>query len=261
MRTKPQPDLDFLQGSWSIVSLEVDGHSVSQDMVSDGRIEVKGSRFRSLDMGAVYEGEIELDPAASPKSFDLVFTKGPEKGNRNLGIYEIEDDGWRMCLATRGDARPREFATKSHTGHALQRLRRGAPAARRRKASKSCAPAPSKSPTELEGEWKLESGYMNGKPMDSVMIQWGVRTFEGNATLLKFGPQTYVDALFSLDGSQTPPAIDYSHRKGMYAGKTQLGIYQCDGAILSLSTAPPGQPRPKDFAESGSNTVSRFRKK
>jgi uncharacterized protein (TIGR03067 family) len=255
---KAKTDLDHLQGSWSVVSLEVDGQGMSQDMVSDGRIEVKGDRFRSLNMGAVYEGAIEIDESQKPKSLDLVFTKGPEKGNRNLGIYEIVDGQWKLCLAMRGDARPKKFATNANSGHALQTLQRGAPP---KKPATTAAPAVSKAPTPLEGEWKLESGYMNGKPMDAAMVEWGVRSFRGNRTLLKFGPQTYIDATFTLDPSQSPGAIDYAHRKGMYAGKTQLGIYACDGKTLKLSTAPPGEARPKDFAERGSNTVSVFRKK
>jgi len=250
-------DLDLLQGSWSVAALEMDGAGMPPDMLAEGRIEVKGARFRSLNMGAVYEGDIVVDSDARPKTFDLTFTKGPEKGNTNRGIYEIEEGGWRLCLATRGDARPKKFATKPGTGHALQTLRRAAPA----KPAKAPARAASKSATELEGEWSLVSGYMSGKPMDDVMIQYGVRSFAGNRTTLKFGPQTYIDALFTLDASQTPHAIDFAHTKGMYAGKDQLGIYESDGKTLKLSTAPPGQPRPADFEMRGANTVSIFRKR
>ncbi len=258
MPRKEQAGLDLLQGSWSVASLEVDGQSMSHDMLADGRVEVKGDRFRSLKMGAVYEGVVTVDADAEPKTFDIAFTQGPEKGNTNLGIFEVDGDRWKLCLATRGDARPKKFATRPNTGHALQILQRGALVA---KPATAAAPAVSKSPTELEGEWKLTSGYMNGKPMDAVMVQWGVRSFHGNRTVLKFGPQTYIDALFTLDAFQTPHAIDYAHQKGMFAGKSQLGIYECDGAILKLSSSPPGEPRPTDFAERGSQTVSTFKKK
>lgn len=255
MPHKVKSDLDLLQGAWSIASLEMDGQSMPPDMVANGRIEVKGDRFRSLNMGATYEGTISLDGTASPKTFDLTFTKGPEKGNRNLGIFEIESGQWKLCLATRGDARPERFATRVGSGHALQVLRRGAPTP-----VKAAKVEISKTPTELEGEWRLVSGYLNGKPMDAETVQWGVRTFTGNRTVLKFGPQTYIDAVFVLDASQTPKAIDYSHAKGMYAGKKQLGIYECDGKTLKLCSSPPGEARPVNFAEKGSNTVTVFRR-
>ena len=253
-------DAERLQGSWKVISLEMDGQSLPEAMLADGRIQVEGDRFRSLNMGAVYEGTMTLDQAARPKAFDLVFTNGPEKGHTNRGIYEIEGGQWRLCLATRGDARPKTFATQPACGHALQVLQRvqGAPQASTKPAE---APPVSKSPTELEGEWSLVSGFLNGKPMDDIMVQYGVRAFRGNRTTLKFGPQTYIDAIFTLDASQTPPAIDYSHTKGMYAGKSQLGIYQCDGQTLTLSSSPPGQPRPTDFEEHHTNTVSIFKRR
>src|SRR5271157_2837607 len=213
---KGKTDLDLLQGSWSVVSLEVDGQSLPQSMLADSRIELKGGRFRSLNMGAVYEGILKLDPTATPKTFDLAFTKGPEKGNTNLGIYEIEGGQWRLCLATRGDARPKKFATRPNTGHALQILQRGA--AKAAKAAAEPAPPASKSPTELEGEWSMVSGFMDGKPMDPMAVKFGVRSFHGNQTKLKFGPQTYITATFTLDPSKTPRSIDYVHTQGMFAG-------------------------------------------
>ena len=258
---KPAPaksDIDLLQGPWAIASLEMDGRSVAADSLTDARIEVKGTRFRSVGMGAVYEGEIALDPGVRPKSFDLTFTNGPERGNVNPGIYEIEEDGWKLCLATRGGARPKKFATKAGTGHALEVLRRAPAASKTAKTAIPKAPAASNASTELEGEWSLVSGYMNGKPMDDVMIQYGVRAFRGNRTTLKFGPQTYIDAAFTLVAAG---AIDYAHTRGMYAGKTQLGIYECDGSTLKLSTAPPGAARPTNFEMRGPNTVSIFKKR
>jgi uncharacterized protein (TIGR03067 family) len=253
---KDKTDLDVLQGAWSIAALEVDGESLPQFMLTEGSIEVKGDRFRSVGMGAVYEGTLTLDSGAAPKTFDLVFTSGPEKGNINRGIYEIAGDQWKLCLATRGDARPQKFATKSNTGHALQTLQRGpakAPTAGK-------AEPASKSPTELEGDWSMVSGFMNGQPMDPMAVQFGVRSFRGNQTKLKFGPETYITATFSLDASTVPHAIDYSHTAGMFAGKNQLGIYECDGKTLKMSTSPPGSARPTNFAESGANTVTVFRK-
>ena len=254
-------DLDLLQGTWSVASLEIEGEKMPADMLAIARVEVKGSRFRSLGMGEEYEGTMALDPGARPKTLDLAFTSGPEKGNTNRGIYEIEDGGWKLCLATRGDARPGKFAARKGTGHVLQTLRTPAAVPKAVKAARIPAPPPSDLPTELEGEWSLVSGFLNGKPMDAVTVQYGLRSFRGNRTVLKFGPQTYIDAIFALDPSQLPRAIDYTHTKGMYAGKKQAGIYECDGATLKLSTAPPGEPRPADFAERGANTVTAFRRK
>src|SRR3989442_16035736 len=79
----PMTDLDRLQGAWNITSLEVDGQSMPAP--TGACIVIEGSRFQSLGMGAVYEGKVEVDGTKKPKTFDLLFTAGPEKGNRSLG--------------------------------------------------------------------------------------------------------------------------------------------------------------------------------
>ena len=87
-----------------------------------------------------------------------------------------------------------------------------------------------------------------------------VRTWRGNRTILKFGPETYIDATFTLHPAVSPHAIDFVHQKGMYAGKKQSGIVQLEGDTMKLCVSPPGKPRPTDFAERGENTVTVFRR-
>jgi uncharacterized protein (TIGR03067 family) len=93
---KSKADLDSLQGAWSIAALEMDGHMMAAEMLSAASIVVEGDRFQSLGMGAKYEGKVVVDSTAKPKAFDLVFTSGPEKGNRNLGIYELSGNTWKL---------------------------------------------------------------------------------------------------------------------------------------------------------------------
>src|SRR4030081_989685 len=116
-------DLDKLQGSWNITSLEVEGQPMPAPC--GARIVIEGTRFQSLGMGAVYEGTVEVDGTKKPKAFDLVFTAGPEKGNRSLGIYELKGDRWKICLTVTGDKRPKKFATTPGSGCALETLARG----------------------------------------------------------------------------------------------------------------------------------------
>src|SRR5690242_16554478 len=101
-------DLSALQGSWALRSLELNG----QQMPPMGGIEIAGDRFTVVGMGHEYGGKLEIDSTAKPKRFDLVFTEGPEAGNRNLGIYELKGDTWKICLNMTGKTRPRSFATR-----------------------------------------------------------------------------------------------------------------------------------------------------
>ena len=239
-----------LEGTWHVVALEVDGRAIPAGMLGSARIVVKGDTFQSRGMGAVYEGKLKLDESASPKTFDLTFTAGPEKGNMNWGIYELTGDDWKLCLATRGGERPTRFATEPGTGHALQTLKRGEPGTTVTAATEAPAaeaPAGSGPATELEGEWSMVSGFMDGNPIERSMVKYGKRVTRGNQTTVQFGGQVFMKATFTLDPSKMPREIDFVHTEGMHKGKTQLGIYECDGKKLKLSSATPGQPRPADF--------------
>jgi uncharacterized protein (TIGR03067 family) len=131
-------DLDKLQGTWNVISLEADGQEVPAAGLDGSVIVIKGDRFTSLGMGATYEGTIALDPAKKPKTFDLVCTAGHAAGTRNRGIYKLADGTWTISLATRGGRRPATFATRPDTGFALQTLTRGGAA--RKTAKKTSQP-------------------------------------------------------------------------------------------------------------------------
>jgi len=82
-------DLKLLQGGWNIVTLEVEGDEYPP---LGGRIEIKGDRFVSLNMGAEFEGAITVDSSASPKALDILYDKGPHAGRKSLAIYELKKD-------------------------------------------------------------------------------------------------------------------------------------------------------------------------
>jgi uncharacterized protein (TIGR03067 family) len=117
-------DLEKLQGTWRIATLEIDGNA----MPATGSISIQGDRFTTAAMGAEYSGTIQIDAAKRPKRFDLVFDSGPHTGSRSLGIYQLEGDSWRICLGFAGNPRPISFATAPGSGHAMETLVRGATA-------------------------------------------------------------------------------------------------------------------------------------
>jgi uncharacterized protein (TIGR03067 family) len=120
-----ESDLDFLQGEWAITALEFDGADVPPHSFAAARLIVEGDRFTSLGMGTAYSGRITVNPSLSPRTFDMFFEDGLEKGNTNHGIYEIVgDESWRLCLATRGRERPNTFASPANSGIALETLER-----------------------------------------------------------------------------------------------------------------------------------------
>ena len=117
-------DLAGLQGKWKVETLEMNGAPFGMAAFPEAAIEVEEDRFTSRGMGAVYRGTIEVDTSKSPKRLSMKFTEGPEKGNTNWGIYELEGDAWKLCLSMTGGPAPARFATSSGSGHALETLRR-----------------------------------------------------------------------------------------------------------------------------------------
>ena len=235
-------DLDRLQGAWSVTSLEMDGHAVPSP--GGACIVIEGSRFQSLGMGAEYEGEVELNSRKRPKQFDLVFTAGPEKGNRSPGINELQGDAWKLCLAVTGNTRPTQFATAPGSGRALEILRRGAAfsvapdSPVQTLESEANDPAP-----ELEGEWQMTGCHADGYPVPDSMVKTGRRVANNGETSSFFGKQQIMQARYTASRGALPHTLDYTLKNG----QQQFGIWKFDNDILHICFAPPGKPRPADF--------------
>lgn len=70
--------LDELQGTWNVVTLEVDGVTMQEAAFKGSKIEVEGESFNTVSMVATYIGTLKIDVSKNPKTLDLLFTEGPE---------------------------------------------------------------------------------------------------------------------------------------------------------------------------------------
>ena len=115
------------EGSWQVVSLEVGGMKMPEKSLKDARLIIKGKEFTMKDRIAAYRGTFSIDIGKKPKTIDMKFTEGPEKGNTSYGIYELDGDNFKLCLTITGKNRPTEFAAKPKSGHGLEVLKREKP--------------------------------------------------------------------------------------------------------------------------------------
>jgi uncharacterized protein (TIGR03067 family) len=95
-------ELEKLQGTWTLVSMEVDG---KRKIVEGARVVVQGDKFIS-NIGTI-KGTYSTDPTKKPAHLDIITFEGKTVPC----IYVIDNDGLKLCVG--GDQeRPKNFATK-----------------------------------------------------------------------------------------------------------------------------------------------------
>jgi uncharacterized protein (TIGR03067 family) len=117
-------DLSALQGRWKVSSLEVAGSQMPAAMFPNAVVSVSGDVFESSGMGAVYRGKMALSQSGARKTFSLSFEEGPEKGNVNHALYELDSDTWTICLDMKGGPAPSGLVSTAANGYALETLSR-----------------------------------------------------------------------------------------------------------------------------------------
>ena len=112
-------DLDWLQGTWKLVSAMRDGGALPEDEVKKTTIVIKDDTFlfpELADDATSKQGTIRLDATKNPKQMDTISTKKEVM----LGIYELDGDHYKVCFAPTGKPRPSEFASRPGSGNLLQ---------------------------------------------------------------------------------------------------------------------------------------------
>lgn len=257
---------------------EVDGNVLPASMLTTSRLLIDGDRFRTETPGANYDGVFNINVESQPHEIDIEFIEGPEAGNSNFGIFQLEGEQLELCLDLSGRPRPKEFRTSAGSGRAFQTLQR-ASKERPLAVIGGVAPAPrpearvedirgfdfseSLTLTKLQGDWAAVQVVLNGQPLPSMMLRGGLRTATKNEIRISFSGQTVIHALVRLDETANPIAVDYYNLDGPTRGKVQEGIFKWSGDDACFCMAASGQPRPTDFtsAVGSERTLSQWKRK
>ena len=113
-------ELDRFKGTWKIVSLEMNGQKTPAEGFEKARLILKGDQFKMTMGEESFRGTFQVDPTQKPKTIEVTFTEGPDKGKTCQGIYELKGDTYKVCIGMPGNERPKEFATKKDSGHVLE---------------------------------------------------------------------------------------------------------------------------------------------
>lgn len=115
----PKTDLDRFQGTWNLVSATKDGNVLPQEKVKQTTIVFKGDTFRfpgPAEYATSKEGTVKLDETKTPKEMDAISTDKEVM----LGIYVLQEYGYKVCFAPAGKPRPTQFTSAPGSGYILQ---------------------------------------------------------------------------------------------------------------------------------------------
>jgi uncharacterized protein (TIGR03067 family) len=107
-------ELKSLTGTWMAVSGEENGKEISKDDAKAFELTIKDGKYTLKIMGKEQEqGTITVDPEKKPKTIDIDITSGDDKGKSQKGIYELDGDTLKVCVARPEEERPKELAGKA----------------------------------------------------------------------------------------------------------------------------------------------------
>ena len=120
-------DLAQMQGVWNVTELVEKGEKLPAKDLTPVKVVILASKMTLTDNG-VFREEITLKFNATTqkiKAIDFVYTKGPNTGKSERGIYEINGDTIKICVnETQNGGRPVAFVSTKNNGCSVAVLQR-----------------------------------------------------------------------------------------------------------------------------------------
>ncbi|MBI4773305.1 MAG: TIGR03067 domain-containing protein [Deltaproteobacteria bacterium] len=115
-------ELQKFQGTWMMISAEMDGKKVNDAHVKQSRITFVGDKVELIaphqHKDTIVASVVKLDCTKNPKEMHWVRTAGPNAGKTMIAIYEFEGpDQYKICFDPASLVVPKEFGTKAGSGH------------------------------------------------------------------------------------------------------------------------------------------------
>ncbi|HQU44065.1 MAG TPA: TIGR03067 domain-containing protein [Pirellulales bacterium] len=126
-RNDAAPSGDALHGVWQLSSGEADGKVLSETQLKGGKLVIDGARYAvTLAKIGTITGTQTLGAAQELKTIDITDESGSHAGKTCLGIYELNENEFRVVFASPGGARPSKFETAPDSGqwmHVWKRIK------------------------------------------------------------------------------------------------------------------------------------------
>jgi len=119
-REAARADLEKLQGTWVLVSMQVEGQAAPPEVIEGQSVVYEGDAVTLKDGETVRRrGVVTLDPTRQPAAINTWDKDGPREDRTTPGIYELKGQTLRLCFARPDERRPDEFTTERGTGYIL----------------------------------------------------------------------------------------------------------------------------------------------
>jgi uncharacterized protein (TIGR03067 family) len=235
-------ELEKVTGVWMHV-----GENITPEMAK-ARLIYKGREFEGR-MGdrVLFKGYVKLDPTKTPKAIDMTLTQssGPAQGKTLLGVYELDDENYRGCLAGPDKTRPTSLTPAPESGQrpfAFKRVKNEEPA----KVDSARPEAIKAELKRFEGTWSYASIITDGKPLTEQELDGKRLILSGDRfTVTSSGDP--VRGIYAVDPTKSPKTLDVTFGDGPNAGKTLKGIYELDRDNCKVCINMGDQPRPTEF--------------
>jgi uncharacterized protein (TIGR03067 family) len=106
---------DNFDGTWTIVSAEMAGQKMPEEMTKSVKLVIKGDTYAVTAGEETEKGTSKADASAKPKKLDITASDGANKGKTIQAIYELDGDTMRVCYDVSGKTRPTEFKSAPGT--------------------------------------------------------------------------------------------------------------------------------------------------
>lgn len=119
-----------LQGTWQVVSSEIDGEKQAEDEVKQYTLVVSGGQMTINKSGdVVMKGPFKLDPGQTPRHLDFKLEENPNNpddvGKTLPGIYQLSGDELKWCFSLPARTeRPKGFKSEAGSGEVYATLKR-----------------------------------------------------------------------------------------------------------------------------------------
>jgi uncharacterized protein (TIGR03067 family) len=101
-----------IEGTYTVISIERNGDKLPEDRVKEMKITITADKIKVKMPDLDHTAEYKLDASKTPATIDFTPQDGDDKGKTGYGIYSVDGDELKFCLAKPGKDRPTEFVSK-----------------------------------------------------------------------------------------------------------------------------------------------------